>query len=314
MAKIESGKMVLSVEPFALGRAVGEVADIILPRCADKNIRFKADVAQVEDRVVKGDKLRLNQVLINLLGNAVKFTGAGGEIGVSITLMEERADTLSLAFSVSDNGIGMSREQMDKLFTPFEQTDANIASRFGGTGLGLSISKSLVNAMGGDISVSSAPDKGSTFRFALTLPKGEICAAEAIEHSEPPNLAGVRVLLAEDIAVNRIIIDELLSPTGAILDEAVNGAEAVAKFANSPENHYRLILMDIQMPELDGYEATARIRALSRADAGVPIIAMTANAYREDVERALAAGMNAHLAKPIDVGALYGVLAHWVGK
>ena len=313
MAKIESGKMVLASEPFSLGRAVGEVADIILPRCADKNIRFKADAAQVESRVVKGDKLRLNQVLINLLGNAVKFTNAGGETGITITLLEERPDNLSLAFSVYDNGIGMSREQVDKLFAPFEQTDASIASRFGGTGLGLSISKSLVNAMGGDISVSSAPGKGSTFRFALTLAKGELRASEAPEHSEPPDLAGARILLAEDIAVNRIIIDELLSPTGAIIDEAVNGAEAVARFADSPEGHYRLILMDIQMPELDGYEATAQIRALPRADADIPIVAMTANAYREDVERALAAGMNAHVSKPLDVGALYGVLAH-LGK
>ena len=313
MAKIESGKMLLADEPFSLGPAMDQVADIISPRCADKGIRFIQDIDAVRQLAVRGDKLRLNQVLINLLGNAVKFTDAGGQITVSIALLREEADSLCLGFAVSDDGIGMTGEQVAKLFSPFEQTDTSIASRFGGTGLGLSICKSLVNAMGGDISVTSAPGRGTTFRFELTLPKADACAPECHETAETISFEGARILLAEDIAVNRIIINELLAPHGAVIDEAADGVEAVAMFAAWPQNRYSLILMDIQMPELDGYEATGQIRAMPRADArAIPIIAMTANAYREDVDRALAAGMNAHIAKPIDVAALFNTLAQWL--
>ena len=313
MAKIESGKMLLADEPFTLGPAMDQVADIILPRCADRGIRFIQDIDAARNLSIRGDKLRLNQVLINLLGNAVKFTDAGGQVSVSVAPLREEADAFCLAFAVSDDGIGMTEEQIAKLFSPFEQTDASIASRFGGTGLGLSICKSLVNAMGGDISVASAPGRGATFRFELTLPKAAACDPEYRETAETVSFEGVRVLLAEDIAVNRIIINELLSPHGAVVDEAANGVEAVAMFAASPQSHYSLILMDIQMPELDGYEATGQIRAMPRPDARtIPIIAMTANAYREDVNRALAAGMNAHIAKPIDVSALFNTLAQWL--
>ncbi len=315
MAKIESGKMTLASAPFNLGRAIDEVSNIILSRCVDKNIRFTTDVAEVRDRVVLGDKLRLNQVLINLLGNAVKFTDAGGVIGVSVKPLRETPENLELAFAVSDNGIGMTAEQVTRLFVPFEQADTSIASRFGGTGLGLSICKNLVNAMGGEINVHSLPGRGTTFNFALTLQKGQAhTTTDALEKAgDAPDLRGIRILLAEDVEVNRLIIDELLSATGAAIDDAVNGAEALSMFSASPENHYQLILMDIQMPAMDGYEATEKIRALPRPDAKlVPVIALTANAYREDVERALVSGMNGHLSKPINVSALFSALSQWL--
>ena len=314
MAKIESGKMELADEPFILGEAVAEVSDIILARCADKNIDFSVAMDGLRDRVVTGDKLRLNQVLINLLGNAVKFTDPDGHIGVSITLLTETDEALLLAFTVKDSGIGMTEEQIARLFMPFEQADASIASRFGGTGLGLSISKNLINAMGGDISVTSAPGRGTAFRFELLMAKGRNIAVEAPEPGEVADLRGVRILLVEDIEVNRIIIEELFSSSGAHIESAVNGSEAVAMFGASPEKYYRLIFMDIQMPEMDGYEATEKIRAMPRPDARqIPVIAMTANAYREDVERAMAAGMDGHLAKPINVASLFKTVAHHLG-
>ncbi len=311
MAKIESGKMELANVPFNLGKAFDEVSNIILSRCAEKNIRFTANVDEVQAFTAVGDKLRLNQVLINLLGNAVKFTDAGGRIGLSAKLLQETPQELRLAFAVSDNGIGMTAEQMARLFVPFEQADSSIASRFGGTGLGLSISKNLINAMGGEISVASSPGAGATFSFQLTMRKGRTGEAdEPPEEIESLNLEGMRILLAEDIEVNRMIIDELLSSTGVVIDQAVNGAEAVTMFASSPEWHYDLVFMDIQMPEMNGYEATEKIRDLPRPDAKqVPVIAMTANAYREDVDRAIASGMNGHLAKPINVAALFTAVA-----
>lgn len=306
MAKIESGKMELAHEAFDLGRAFDEVSNIILARCGEKNIQFNSDTDDARELVVVGDKLRLNQVLINLLGNAVKFTDPWGRIGMSVKLLRNAEDEVTLGFSVWDNGIGMTREQQARLFVPFEQADAKIASRFGGTGLGLSISKNLINAMGGDISVTSEPGHGTAFSFELTMKKGRLDEKRGFEAVEAVNLEGVRILLVEDIEVNRMIVEEFLSSSGAAIYTAENGLEGVNMFAASPENYYDLIFMDIQMPKMDGYEATQRIRALDRADARlVPIIAMTANAYREDVELAMAAGMNSHLAKPVDIAVLF---------
>ena len=306
MAKIESGKMELAHEAFDLGQAFDEVSNIILARCGEKNIQFSADISDARGLVVVGDKLRLNQVLINLLGNAVKFTDPRGRIGLSVKLLRDAGDEVSLGFSVWDNGIGMTEEQQGRLFVPFEQANAKIASRFGGTGLGLSISKNLLKAMGGDISVASQPGRGTAFSFELTLKKGRVDEKRGFEAVDSINLEGVRILLVEDIEVNRMIVEEFLSSTGAAIYTAENGLEGVNMFAASPENYYDLIFMDIQMPEMDGYEATRKIRALDRVDARlVPIIAMTANAYREDVERAMAAGMNSHLAKPVDIAAMF---------
>ena len=312
MSKIESGKLELGREPFSLLAACNEVVDIMTHRCEEKNITFIKNIHEIKDITLMGDKLRLNQVIINLLGNAVKFTDTGGEITFITEILEESEEGAKVKFSVADNGIGMSAAQIKKLFIPFEQADSTIAARFGGTGLGLSLSQNFVNMMGGKISVSSEPGKGSRFEFTLSFDKGSgeapSAAAQALnekEKYEKLNLNGKRMLLVEDIEINRLIVCELLSSSGLSIDEAENGRQAVEAFARSPEGYYDIILMDIQMPVLDGYEATKEIRALTRADAKtVSIIAMTANAYKEDVEQALAAGMNGHLAKPIDKPAL----------
>jgi signal transduction histidine kinase/CheY-like chemotaxis protein len=302
MSKIESGKLELAYEPFSLLTACGEVADIMTHRCVERNITFITNIHDIPDIILTGDKLRLNQVLINLLSNAVKFTDTNGKIKFITEIMEETAEKAHIHFSISDNGIGMSEEQMEKLFIPFEQTDNAIDERFSGTGLGLSLSQNFVNMMGGTIQVTSEIDKGSCFDFSLYFDKGELSAPQAMDEKyENMNLTGKRILLAEDIEINRLIINELLSPANPIIDEAGNGRQAVDMFIASPEGYYDIIMMDIQMPVLDGCEAVKEIRALPRADAKtVPIIAMTANEYNEDVEQALAAGMNDHLAKPID--------------
>ena len=312
MSKIESGKLELTSEPFGLLAACGEVADIMTQRCVEKNIAFVTNIREIKDIVLVGDKLRLNQVLINLLGNAVKFTNENGEIKFTVDILEENtqknaqnnAQKALVRFTVSDNGIGMSEEQVKKLFVPFEQADSTIAARFGGTGLGLSISQNLINMMGGEIRVRSESGKGSSFDFSLHFDKGRedrLPEQDADEKRKAVDLTGKRMLLAEDIDINRLIVRELLSASGIAIDEVENGRQAVDTFNSSSPGYYNLIMMDIQMPVLDGYEAAKQIRALGRADAKtVPIIAMTANAYKEDVEQALAAGMNGHLAKPID--------------
>ena len=231
--------------------------------------------------------------------------------------VQRQSDTnITLRFTVSDDGIGMSPEQQARLFTAFDQTDSSIAARFGGTGLGRAISQNLVGQKGSEIVVESAPGKGSAFRFTVTLPIADAPAAPASVSppaDAPLTLTGKRILLVEDIDINRLILQELLADTGLAIDEAADGQQAVDMFTAAPHGHYHLIFMDIQMPGMDGYQATRAIRALSRPDAAaVPIIAMTANAYMEDVNRALAAGMNGHLAKPIDIAAVRRHLREWL--
>ena len=314
MSKIESGKFVLSEESFTLCTAMVEVESIIEQRCREKDICFTINFSNLPDHSVMGDKLRLKQVVINLLGNAVKFTPENGCISFLMDILSEDDSTLTCRFTVTDSGIGMSQEQMGKLFSVFEQTDSSIASRFGGTGLGLAISQSLVGYMGGVITVESTLGKGSSFTFTLTMQKAEqedkpaerICEA-------PPDLTGKRLLVVDDVDINRYILCEMLADTHAETEEAPDGRRALEIFTTSPENYYDLIFMDVQMPEMNGYQSTQAIRALERPDAGtVPIIALTANAYREDIERALNSGMTGHLAKPVDIVLLMGILRSYL--
>ena len=313
MSKIESGKLEILNQPFSLREALDEMLLITTPRCEEKGIIFEHDVYLLPDVVITGDKLRLNQVLINLLSNATKFTESQGHITFSTSVTEETADTITLRFAVKDTGIGMTPEQIGRLFRPFEQANSCIASRFGGTGLGLSISNNLVESMGGSITTESAEGEGSEFSFRLSFQKGELIQPSAKVECRVPNFTGSRILLAEDIEINRLIVEELLSPTGISIETALHGREAVQKFEQSEPDHYQLILMDIQMPEMNGYEATSAIRTSSHPKAkDIPIIAMTANAYKEDVEQALASGMNAHLGKPINVDKLVQTLASYL--
>ena len=317
MSKIESGKFELIKESFRLKTAMDEVKELIDPRCEEKNIHLEADFGGMKNYSIIGDKLRLKQIAINLLGNAVKFTPEKGTIVFKLSAQEESDDNIKIHFIISDSGIGMTEEQLQKLFHTFSQADSSIFNRFGGTGLGLSISQNLAQMMGGEITVKSEPGKGSAFEFTLNFPKSEESSESAGADGEAlPDLSGKRILLVEDVEINRIIIKELLEDTHVKIDEAEDGEKAVTAFEEKPVDYFDLIFMDVQMPAMDGYEATRRIRAIEteRASAPVqqnkiPIIAMTANAYREDIERALAAGMNGHLAKPIDIDAVIRVLA-----
>jgi CheY-like chemotaxis protein len=304
MSKIEAGKLTLNLEPFAFAAIMLDVRSIIGQRCAEKGIAFSADIDVAGDLTVVGDCLHLKQVLINLLGNSVKFTESGGEVKLTVATVAAGDKAVTLSFTVSDSGIGMTEEQVNKLFIPFEQADSSISSRFGGTGLGLVISQNLVQAMGGKIEVSSGLGSGSVFSFTITLEKGKLKqpSGTTVDLDAPRNWSGRRILLVEDVEVNRLILKELLADTNVSIDEAEDGEAGVAAFASKPEGHYDIILMDVMMPKLDGYEATRRIRALPRLDAArIPIVAMTANAYNEDILKAREAGMNAHIAKPINI-------------
>ena len=313
MSKIESGKFILAMEEYMFRTAMEEVISIIQQRCDDKNLRFITNIDSVENFGVYGDKLRLKQVLINLLGNAVKFTARDGQIKFLIKILKENNQEFITGFTVTDTGIGISEEQKGKLFSAFEQADATIAIRFGGTGLGLTISQNLVGMMGGEIMVESELNKGSTFSFSIPLTKMTEELKEISVISGIPMLKGKRILVVEDIEINRVILSELLSETEVEIDEASDGVEAVKKFSSSVDGTYDLIIMDIQMPNMDGYEATRSIRVLERHDAKVvPIIALTANAYQEDINRALDAGMNSHLSKPINIEAVMHMLAEYL--
>ena len=316
MSKIESGKFELTQEAFPLGAAMKEVAELIRQRCNEKGIILKADFTDVKNHCVLGDQLRLKQILINLLGNAVKFTPENGTIVFALDVQEENDETIKIHFAVSDSGIGMTEEQIGRLFRTFSQADSSIYNRFGGTGLGLSISQNLTQMMGGEITVKSSPGEGSSFELTLVFPRaGE---SEESEDAPPvivPELSGRRLLLVEDVEINRIIMQELLADTHVEIEEAENGEAAVAAFGAKPLNHYDLVFMDVQMPILDGYEATRRIRKLDRPDAKtVPIIAMTANVYKEDIENSYNAGMNGHLSKPINLNAIMQLLAEELGS
>ena len=316
-SKIESGKMTLSLEAFSLPKTMGDIVSMISQRCQEKDILLAASLHAIPDIVIKGDELRLKQVLINLLGNAVKFTDAKGSVDFSVSTEQKDDTTVQVNFAVKDTGIGMSKDQVSRLFNAFEQADSSITKRFGGTGLGLVISQRLVMEMGGEIIVHSAPGQGAEFRFSLNFPILDATAVHEVASNENAvlNLSGKRILLVEDVRVNRLIITELLNETSVDIVEAEDGMKALAAFAEAPEDYFDLVFMDVQMPGIDGYETTRRLRALPRIDAKtLPIFAMTANAYREDVEKALAVGMNGHIAKPIQVDLLMSVLREQLGN
>lgn len=302
MSKIESGKFELVNEPFELKPHLNEIYHFMLVRSESKNQQFTFDADNIPNITIQGDKLRFKQVLFNILNNAVKFTQEGGKIECRHQIINETDDTITLSISVQDSGIGMTAEQITKLFKPFEQVNASIAAHYGGTGLGLAISKNFAEKMGGIISVESKEGKGSIFTIQIPFKKVIDTKNDVNIPFVIPNLSGKRILIIEDIAINRMIIEGLLQETQAFIEEAENGALGVEKFSTSNEFYYDFIFMDIQMPVMNGYEATQAIRNLNRSDAKtIPIIAMTANAYKEDIEACLQAGMNAHIAKPIIV-------------
>jgi signal transduction histidine kinase/HAMP domain-containing protein/ActR/RegA family two-component response regulator len=302
ISKIEAGKIELNMEAMDLLKLAKTVESIIRPRCEEKNISFTVDFRLSPPAAFSGDPLRLRQVLINLLGNAVKFTPECGHIEFSVVEQEKKDAQTLVRFSVKDDGMGIKKEAVPMLFKPFEQTSGTITKRYGGTGLGLAISQSIVQLFGGDITVRSEEGKGSEFSFCVALKDAFLTDEETILEDATDRLKWKKALLVDDVAINRMIVANLLSYTGLEIDEAGDGKAALELFSASPENTYNIIYMDIQMPVMDGYESAGAIRALPRSDAKtVPIVALTANAFKEDIEKAIANGMNGHLAKPIEM-------------
>jgi len=314
MSRIESGKMVLKEDSFAFADFISGISAVISSQCAAKRISFTCEVSENTHRAYYGDSLKLQQILLNLIGNAVKFTPENGAI--SLTAQEVPAERSALLqFSVRDTGCGISAEFLPHLFDPFAQEKRALDSEIKGTGLGLAICKSLVEMMSGSISVESEPGKGSTFtvRLPLKISDSENLPAELSSYPENErDFEGVRVLLAEDNLMNTEIARHVLEKANIRVDTAVNGKEACRIFMDSPVGTYKAILMDIRMPVMDGLAATRAIRAMERSDRSVPIIAMSANAFEEDVREAMSSGMNAYTIKPINVQQLYATLRRFI--
>ena len=319
MSKIESGKVELRHECFNFRAFLQDFENLYGEQAKSKGISYETVLASDLEVQIIGDSLRLNQVLSNLLSNALKFTPAKGIIKLRVSKTGEDQENVYLRFEVIDTGCGIAEENYDKIFESFEQENVDVTYKYGGTGLGLSIVKRFTQLMGGGIHVTSVQGSGST--FTVDLPFGKIK-----ESGKPTRFSdidgrsdlardcyvidydfkGKRILLVEDNELNREIAEELIGATGASVESAEDGVQAVKKFKESAEGYYDLILMDVQMPHMDGYEATRCIRALGLSDAQkVPIFAMTANAFAEDVQKSREAGMNAHISKPLDIRAVY---------
>ena len=315
MSKIEANKLELSPVSFEFEKMMQKCVDIVNPRIEEKELKFRIQIDKNIPEVLIGDDQRLSQVITNLLSNAAKFTPEEGSIHITARLISEKNEMCRMIIIVSDTGIGINEEQKDRLFESFEQADASTARNFGGTGLGLSISKRIVELMDGEICVDSEPGKGSAFVFNFLIKRGDKIEKEQNEEDSKPldnsDFTGKTLLLTEDVEINREIVITLLEPTNLVIDTAENGEIAVRMFKEAPDK-YDMIFMDIQMPIMDGYAATNKIRALDNPKAkSVPIIAMTANVFREDVEKCLDAGMNDHISKPIDLDELLKLLQQY---
>jgi CheY-like chemotaxis protein len=337
MSKIEANKLKLSPKEFIFEKMLQRVIDIISFRVGEKNQTLSTYIdKQIPERII-ADEQRLAQVITNLLSNAVKFTPERGAIMLKAQLKEQKGSLCTISISVSDTGIGISTEQLEGLFNFFQQADTSSSRKFGGTGLGLTISRWIVELMGGSFIVSSELGKGSVFTFTIQAEQvyagHTIYTAEqsisantfdAAERQGKIKFEGYRLLLAEDVEINREIVLSLLEPTGVQIDCAVNGVEAVKLYTNNPDS-YDMIFMDVQMPELDGYDATRRIRAFENSHFSnarslenteepfhIPIVAMTANVFREDIENCQKAGMDRHIGKPLDINEMIAAMQEYL--
>lgn len=311
MSRIDSGKLSLTSEPFSLERTLDELQAMMEPEAERRGVAYTLETEIVHGRLM-GDAIRLRQVLTNLLSNAFKFTPSGGTVLLRVTEERANGERAAFTFRVIDSGVGVTPEDQRRIFESFEQVGTS-QSRSQGTGLGLAISRSIVKKMGGELCVSSQPGKGSEFYFIVAMPvcKHDIVSGRDGRQAEDKLLDGVKILLAEDNDLNAEIAEQLLEIQGAAVCRCRNGRQAVERFAESRDGAFDVILMDIQMPEMNGLEAARAIRALGRPDAAdIPIVAMTANTFKEDVDAAAASGMNGFVPKPLDVNYLYRLLNH----
>ena len=320
LSKIEAGRLDMEVTPFRLTAALQNIMGMFQDAADSRGLHLTLEIPEGQPCLLLGDPLRLTQVLVNLVNNALKFTEKGG-VSIQTRCLEKSETHAVIEFLVQDTGIGLTLAQQGKLFNAFSQADASTTRRFGGTGLGLTISKRLVEMMGGEITCASTPGKGTAFiftaRFAidLSLPESAYDAQASSAALQKEDVAknavvlkGKRILLAEDNAINQLIAKEILERAGVIVETAENGRQAVEMAVS---RSYDLILMDIQMPEMDGLEASAALRR-HNVLAKMPIIAMTAHAMVGDKERSIEAGMNDHISKPIDVDEMFSKIALWM--
>ncbi len=322
MSKIENGNVTLTEDGCNLEECIKMTWDSILPELEKKDITFRTDMSAVKNKWVYCDKTRINHILYDLLNNAVKFNNQGGSILLTVTQKDcNIKEYAAYEIRIKDTGIGMTHEFLSHIFEPFERERTSTISGTQGVGLGMSITKSLVDLMGGTIQVFSEVDEGTEFvlQFTFKLHESEQIQSEQAQPEPPPSVGtahendftGKRLLLVEDNELNMEIANEILSYAGFSVETAQNGQIAVEMVQNSAEGYYDVILMDIQMPVMDGYQATRKIRSLERKDlAEIPIIALTANVFDEDKKKALESGMNAHLGKPLDVKVMFEVLGN----
>lgn len=309
ISRIEANKVELEQKPLSLHRLGDLLREMYYGQLKQKGVAYSVVFEDLTVDTVLGDEMRLRQIIINILSNAVKFTSKG-EIKLTFRQMLLRDDQMDLMIRVHDTGIGMSPDFLRKIFRPFEQESIETSHRYGGTGLGMAITEQLVHLMGGEIIAESTPGVGSDFSVFLHLPvarQSEVAerAEEEVQLDEDSLFRGRRILMAEDNEVNAMIATEILKEMGAQVEVAANGREAVDRFRESEPGHYDFILMDVQMPVLDGRSAAREIRGLSRPDAAtIPIFALSADAFVEDQRLSMQSGMNGHFAKPVDFAAL----------
>lgn len=316
LSRIECGKLRLSQKAFDMKELLETVVQLETYPAGEKGLTFCLDCPEDFHRGFSGDAVRIKQCLINLISNAIKFTPEQGTVTLTYREQEETGSDTRVCFVVEDTGIGMSEAFMRQMFNPFEQEQSSLTSTHVGSGLGLAIVHSLVTLMNGTIHAESELNQGS--RFVIELPLERTRLREPDQEQEdtgelPAYLLGRRILLAEDNEINREIVTELLTGLGFVIDGAVNGAEAAERFRKSSMGYYSMILMDIQMPVMNGLEAAKAIRGSAHMDAGsIPIIALSANAFEEDVETSLAHGMQAHISKPLYINTLKKLFVRYI--
>lgn len=319
MSRIESGKMKLENEKFDIKEVLERIHVMFRPKAEESGVEFVMSYKELGVTAVMGDALRLSQILVNLVSNALKFTPSGGRVTVQAFEKTVTKQEVTLEFIIADTGIGISKEFQEKLFEPFEQEQADISRQYGGTGLGLAISYNFVKMMGGELAVNSVQGEGAEFRMRVVLGRAQeigAACAEAVQSASAEtsgqklhDLTGINILLVEDNEINSEIVSYLLQSNGAIVDTAFNGKEAVDKFSASPEGHYKAVLMDVQMPVMDGLTASRIIRELSRSDTSrVYIVGLSANAFIEDINKARLSGMDNYLTKPVNARKLLDML------